>query len=50
MPQVNLSLSNIYKVLCKECQAKVVDMVKSQMAEDAILRSLEGEPTKKGGK
>lgn len=50
LPQVNLSLSDIYKALCPECQEKVVELVKERMTFQAIRQSLEGKMLKKGGK
>lgn len=50
MTQVNLSLSDIFKVLCPECKEKIVELVKEKMTDQAIRQSLEGKPPKKGGK
>ena len=43
MPQVNLSLNEIYEKLCKECQGKVVVMVRDKLTEQAIRQQLEGD-------
>lgn len=42
MPQVNLSLKEIYKVLCPECKDKIVQMVHEQLTKDGIKQELEG--------
>ena len=42
MPQVSLSLQEIYKKLCPECKKVVKQMVKEKMTDQAIEDSLEG--------
>jgi len=40
--RVNLSLKEIYKRLCPECQEKLRDMVKEKLTDEAVKQSLEG--------
>lgn len=42
MPQVNLSLSEIYQKLCPECKKKLEDMVKAGLTDQAVKQALEG--------
>lgn len=42
MPQLNLSLKEIYKVLCPECKDKVVKLVHEKLTSDGIKQELEG--------
>jgi len=39
--QVNLSLKEIYARLCPECQAKLRDMLKEKVADQAVKDALE---------
>ncbi len=41
MPELKLSLKEIYKKLCPECQEKLRDLVKEKMADQAIKQALE---------
>ena len=41
MPQVNLSLKEIYKVLCPKCQKKIRDLVKERLADQVVEEALE---------
>lgn len=42
MPQVSLSLQEIYARLCPKCKKVVKQMVKEKMTDQAIEDSLEG--------
>ena len=42
MTQVNLSLKEIYKVLCPKCQDEIVKLVHEKLTKDGIKRELEG--------
>jgi hypothetical protein len=42
MPQVNLSLKEIYKALCPKCKDKIVKMVHEKLTQDGIKQELEG--------
>lgn len=48
---LNLSLKEIHKVLCPECQKKVRNLVKEkitdQMLEQTLSQVLEGNPSKR---
>lgn len=44
MPQVNLSLNKLYKLLCPECKKAMISMIKDQMTDQAIIDTLEGKP------
>lgn len=46
MPQVNLSLKEIYHKLCPECQEKLRDLVKDKLTDLAIKEELEGKEGK----
>jgi len=41
MPQVNLSLKEIYQKLCPKCQKKLRDMVKEKLTDQAVKDALE---------
>jgi len=40
--KVDLSIKDIYKLLCPDCQAKLRDLVKSKMADQMLDRALSG--------
>lgn len=42
MPQANLSLKEIYQKLCPQCQAKLREMIKEKLTDQAIQDSLAG--------
>ena len=42
MPQVNLSLKEIYAKLCPKCKAKLRDLVKEKLTDQAVKDALEG--------
>jgi len=42
LPQVNLSLNDIYQKLCEDCKEKMVALIKDKMTEQAIRDTLEG--------
>jgi len=42
LPQVNLSLKEIYSKLCPKCQKKVRDLLKDKVADQAVKDALEG--------
>jgi len=44
LTQVNLSLSDIYKAVCPQCQEKIINLVKDKMTDQAIRQTLEGKP------
>ena len=44
MTQVQLSLSEIYKVLCPACQGKLVKMVQDKLTTQSVVEALEGKP------
>ncbi len=46
MPQVNLSLKKLYLKLCPECQAKMRELIKEELTDQAILDSLVGKEEK----
>ena len=39
---MNLSLNDIYHVLCDECKDKMIALIKDKMTEQAIRDTLEG--------
>ena len=41
MTQVNLSLKEIYGKLCPECQAKLRELLKEKVADQAVKDALE---------
>lgn len=43
--QVNLSIKEIYDVLCPKCRDAVARIVKDKADLEAIKRSLEGKPS-----
>ena len=45
MPQVNLSLKEIYGKLCPKCQKKIRDLVKEKLADQVVKQALEEEKT-----
>ena len=45
MPQVNLSLKEIYSKLCPKCQKKIRDLVKEKLADQVVKQALEEEKT-----
>ncbi len=50
MPQVNLSLNKLYKLLCPECKRAMIVMIKDQMTDQAIIDTLEGKADKEEAK
>lgn len=42
MPQINLSLKEIYSKLCPRCQEKLRGLVKDKMADQVVKQALEG--------
>lgn len=46
MPQVNLSLNELYQKLCPGCKEKMIAMIKDKMTDDAIRNTLEGKEDK----
>jgi hypothetical protein len=41
--KVNLSLNEIYKVLCPKCREKLKDLVKGKLADQLVEQALEQE-------
>jgi len=41
LPQVNLSLKEIYGKLCPKCQKKLRDLVKDKLADQVVKDALE---------
>lgn len=41
MPQVNLSLKEIYETLCPKCKDEIVRLVHEKLTKDGIKRDLE---------
>jgi len=46
LPQVNLSLKEIYQKVCPECQKKIRDMVKDKLADRLVEQALKDEGNK----
>ena len=42
MPQVNLSLNKLYKELCPACKRIMINLIKDQLSDQAIIDTLEG--------
>lgn len=42
MPQVNLSIIEIYQKLCPKCQKEVRELVKDKLGDDLVKEALEG--------
>lgn len=51
MVEINLTLKEIYKVLCPKCQKKLLDMAASEGAKaavrDSLLEDLEGKKSER---
>ena len=45
MTRVNLSIKEIYAKLCPKCQAKLRDLLKDKIADQAVKDALEGGKT-----
>ncbi len=41
MTQINLGIKEIYTILCKDCQDKVVKLVGAKLTEEQIREALE---------
>lgn len=50
MPQVNLSLNELYQELCPKCKEKMIAVIKDRMTDQAIRDTLEGKADKEEGK
>ena len=50
MLQINITLKEIYRELCPECQKKLEAMVKDKMSGELVKRALEGEEKDAGSK
>ena len=49
MVHIELSIKDIYKVLCPECQGRLRDLVKDRMAKQALDHALGGASAEEGG-
>lgn len=43
MAKIDLSIKDIYKLLCPKCQAKLRNLVKERMADNMLDRALKGD-------
>jgi len=50
LPQVNLSLNELYQKLCPQCKEKMIAVIKDKMTDSAIRDTLEGKTDKEEGK